>query len=1075
MKISRLQIPILILAIAVGAITGCSKDAKAKRFMDRGNQSFQKGEFQAAEIEYLNVLKVGGLKPAAVRQLGLIYSEQGRLLEAFSYLQKAAELEPENVDVRLKLGLAYLSLRKFKEAGEQATIVLGKQPGNEEAILLLAESAATPEESQKVLKKIEALRQGDRDRPSYHLALGTLYLRQKKQSEAESEVNIALSMDSKSAAANIAAGNLLWMKNDLKGAEPLLKKGSELAPLRSSRRLAYADFKIKTGDAAAAKKILEEITKQAEDFVPAWSYLMEVAFVERRFEDCATLNKKVLALDPINYDALLRSGMLNLIENEPDKAITVFQRMTPIYDTVPQVHYQMALAYLMKKDSTKAMSSLNQALTLNPDYAEASQLAAELNIKRGNPAVAIPSLQNNLKQNPKDAKSHLLLAAAYSSQKNFNEAAAVYQRMMPLFPTNREVPLLLGGVFLQDNKLAEARGAFQKCLDISPGYFPAVEQLVYLDLAGKKYDSALARVKKEVEKQPKAGQPLLLLAMVHLSQRKTDEGEAAILKALELEPNLPSAYNMLVQLYIASNRHKDALEKLEANAIKNPKDQATLMQIGMLHEGMTNYTAARDAYEKLIDVNPDLYAPLNNLAYLYSERFGQLDKAADLAKRARKLSEDPSTADTLGWILYKKQDYAAALPLLQESASSTALSSNPEVIFHLGMAQSMMGEESRARASLQRAIESSVAFPGKEAGRSRLALLAIDSKTASAEVLKDLEKRQRDEPGDPVVLARLAAIYERDGNMEKAVKSYEGVLKKNPQHVPAMMALARYYSNQPNPPSKPLDLVNEARRLAPDDAAITYELARLVYNAGDYKRASSLFQESARKLSNDPNVRYDLALSHYSVGLVAEAEESAKEALKLNGSFPRANDAKRFLAMIDVYKHPNKAAAASADVQQILKADANYVPAAMVSAVLQKQKGELKGAIGVYEGILAKNPLFLPASREVVILYAEVSGDDQKAYALGVKTRDSYPGDPELAKALGILAYRRQDYKRSIQLLKESARTRQDDASIYYYVGLGHSKLKENAESKAAFQRALALNLDEKLSADAKRVMAEMK
>ena len=1076
MKNPRLQISILILALALGAVTGCTKEAKKNRFLQRGNQAFTKGEYQKAEIEYLNVVKVAGLNPVAVRQLGLIYSEQGRLLQAFSYLQKASELEPENADVHLKLGLAFLALRKQKEAGEQALLVIAKQPGHEEALLLLAQSVDKPKEIQVLQQRIEKMRQQDKDRASYHLALATLYLRQQDKAKAEDECKNALLLEPKSAAANIALGNLYWLKNEVKQAEPLLKTGSELAPLRSSRRLTYADFKLKTDAVAEAKKILEDVARQAPDYVPVWSYLMEVAFLERRFDDCATLNKKVLALDPINYDGLLKSGKLNLIQNEPDKAIAVFQRMTPIYDTVPQLHYQFALAYLEKGDAAKAVSSLSRALVLDPGFTDATLLLAELNIRQGNAVVAIPSLLQLLKLQPRVAKAHLLLAAAYSSQKNLDDAAAVYQRMMPLFATNRVVPFLLGDILLKQSKYSEARTAFEKSLVLSPGYYPAVEQLVILDLGDKQFGSALDRVKSQIAKTPVAGEPWILLANVHRAQRKSAEAEADLLKAIELDPNLQSAYMLLAQIYVDSNRQHEALEKLKAFVVKNPKDQATLMQIGMLQEGMTNYPAARDTYEKLISLNPNFSAALNNLAYLYSEHFDRLDKAVDMAERARKLlPDDPSIADTLGWLLYKKGDYSKAIALLQESAANPKLSSNPEVQFHLGMTQYMLGEEPLARIYLQRAVESPVDFSGKEEGRRRLVFLAIDPKTANATVIKELEKRQRNEPDDPVVLSRLAAIYERDGNADKAVKTYEDVRKKNPQNVPVMMKLAKYYSIQANTSAKALDMVNEAHRLAPDDSAITYELARKVYNSRDYKRASSLFQESARKFPNDPNVLYDLALSYYSLGRVPEAEESGKNALHGTGTFARADDAKRFLSMIDFYNHPNKAAGAASEVQQILKADPNYVPAAMVSAALQKQRGNMKEAIQVYETILARNPLFSPALREVVLLYADLPGDDQKAYSLAAKTREAYPADPDVAKAVGILAYRRADYKRTTQLLNESARKRVDDAEIFYYLGMAHFRLKENKESKVALQRALTLNVQTKFAAEAKRVIAELK
>src|SRR5688572_18247511 len=115
------------------------------------------------------------------------------------------------------------------------------------------------------------------------------------------------------------------------------------------------------------------------------------------------------------------------------------------------------------------------------------------------------------------------------------------------------------------------------------------------------------------------------------------------------------------------------------------------MLVGMIHNEKKNFAGARDAYEKLIAINPDFSPALNNLAYLYSEKFNQPDKAFEAARRAHELQPlDPFSADTLGWILYKRADYTWALSLLQESAER--LGAHAEVQFHLGMTYYMMSD-----------------------------------------------------------------------------------------------------------------------------------------------------------------------------------------------------------------------------------------------------------------------------------------------------------------------------------------------------------------------------------------------
>src|SRR5206468_492499 len=193
--------------------------------------------------------------------------------------------------------------------------------------------------------------------------------------------------------------------------------------------------------------------------------------------------------------------------------------------------------------------------------------------------------------------------------------------------------------------------------------------LVDLDVADKQYTAALQRVQKQTEKNPKTPELELLLARIYEAKGEVGQAEAALLKAMELQPNFRPAYLSLAKIYVASNRYQQALEKLQGIVSKNPKDVPALMQIGMIQSEMKNYPAAAESYEKLLAVDPQFSPALNNIAYLYSERLGRIDEAYKMARRAKDLlPNEPYTADTLGWILYKRGEYSWALNLLQESA-----------------------------------------------------------------------------------------------------------------------------------------------------------------------------------------------------------------------------------------------------------------------------------------------------------------------------------------------------------------------------------------------------------------------
>src|SRR5262249_39953100 len=157
----------------------------------------------------------------------------------------------------------------------------------------------------------------------------------------------------------------------------------ELSPFKSSRRLAWVEFKIKTGALGEAKRILEEMNQKAPDYLAASVYLAKIAFAESKYDDCSALLDKVLARDPTNFDALLLRGRLKLARGQSVLALAELERLAKQYPYVPQAHLELAIAQLRNNDPTKAIASLRQAIRLDPELVDAVVLLGELSIRKG--------------------------------------------------------------------------------------------------------------------------------------------------------------------------------------------------------------------------------------------------------------------------------------------------------------------------------------------------------------------------------------------------------------------------------------------------------------------------------------------------------------------------------------------------------------------------------------------------------------------------------------------------------------------------------------------------------------------
>jgi tetratricopeptide (TPR) repeat protein len=1052
---------------------GCSKQSKVAGYLKRGGEYVAKGEYLKGEIEYLNAMRLDPANLTAIRGLGDIYFEQGNTPKAFAFLKKAADSGVTDDDLRLKLARMYLTGRRMKEARDEASAVLQNKP-DLNALVVLSQAAVASNEIHEVSAKLEAMRSRAENTPGFQIAVGTLAMRQQNLKLAEESFKRALAMDSKLSVVHEMMANLYFRQKNVAQGGQALKTAAELAPVRSLTPLRYVEYLKDSGDEAGALQKVEEILKKAPDYLPASVQLAQMHFAARRNDQAAEVVKRILAMDPANYEALLLNGRLQLARGESAKGMAELERLAIVYPRVPQVHYHLAIARLFNSDNAKALASLGQAVALDPDYADALLLQADLNLRRGDAGAVIRSMTELIREKPQLGRAYIILGDAYAMRKSYSEALDAYARLSKVL-TNSPVPYHLTGELLtRIDRPVEARSAFQKALEKSPAYYPSVEQLVELDVRAGKAADAMSRVQAEIQQNPKSAPRLVLLAKVYLAATNNVQAEATLRKAIELEPDSTTAPALLARILTSTGRGAEALASLRQASAKNPNEIGVLMQIGMIEDALGNHAAARDAYEQLLKVKSEFGPALNNLAYLYSEHFNKLDRAYELARKARELSpKDPASGDTLGWILYKRGEYGWALGMLQQSGQ--ALPNEPEVAYHLGMVQYMTGDEEGARASFTRATSIPKKYPGREDAGQRLQLLNVDFAKADASTLARMEKQLADNPGDPIVAGRLALLEEGKGNYDKAVSIYERAIAANKGNVAAMSRAARIYAERLKNPKKALELAKAAREASPEDPALAHTLGALAYTTGDQAWAVNLLEQSSRKLTEDADVLYDLALAQYSVGRISDSEATMQRAIDLGKAFPRLEAGKRWLTMSSLYKDTARLRQSAAVLGEWLKAEPSNPAVLMANGTLHELQTNSAAAEDSYARLLAVYPSFAPASLRLASIYAGRAETLPKAYEMASRLRQTQPNDAEVARLLGTISYRRADYVRAAQLLNESSRTFKSDPEVWYYLGLAHHQLKQKEEARRALGQLLTLESTGLMAAEARRLLAEIK
>jgi len=1062
---------IVTLTLAAALIASCSKEAKKTRFLAEADSYFKAGNYDKAKVSYLNVVRLDPQNALAFERIGTMWLEDGSPLRAAAFLVKANELAPKNDQNRIRLTRCYLAIGRFADASKQALKVLEQTPDNEDAIIALTEAARSKEDIQAAEQHLE--KYPKKDDVSFHLASANLFLSSGDLAAAEKALRPALTVNPNSSAAHMALGDLYLLKKDQKQAGEEFKKAAELAPVRSMERLKYAAFMSAAGDTAETRRISTEMTTQAPDYLPGWTLLAELAFKEGKYDEALSLLENVFSREPQYIDGHRLESEVLLAKGDTKKATEVLERLDQTYPDTPLIKYELARAYLKKNNMNQAKVVLDQAISINPNYAEAILLLADINLRSGHGEAVIEPMTRLLKRSPELRSAALLLAAAYGSLDRFDDAAVVTGEEAKLAPRDPQAQMALGLTLRQAKRNDEARQAFEKAAELAPDNLWPVDQLVELDLLEKHFDTAQQRIDRHFQKTPDSPAAHFFKGKILVAEEKWGPAETELQKTLQLDPNFGGAYDLLVQTYLVTNKLPQALSQLQTQLSKNPNDASALMTLALLHERTNEFAKARDAYEHLLSLKPDLVSALNNLACLYADRLNDLGKAYDLARKARDLQgNDPAIADTFGWILSKRGEYQQALAILQGSAAK--LPDSPEVQFHLGMTAYMMGQPDLARVALQKAASATNDFPGKEESKRHLALLKNDAAAAPELSVSQLEAMAKKQPNDVIAQTRLGEAYEKQGAADKAAAAFEQVLKLNPRLASATTKLAQLYAGPLQNKEKALAYAKKARELTPNDPQVTSILGKVAYQSGNLAWSYSLLQEAARQRENDPSILHDLAWAAYRLGKVNEARETMQKALATGSDFPEAADARTFLSLTALDENLKELVAAENEIQKELQASPEYLPALMAQAALDEQRGQIKPASEIYTSILRRSPDFAPAQKRLAKLYAQEPSTTAAAYDLATKARKALPDDGELAELLGRLSYEKKEYQRAIQLLEESARKTSLNANSLFYLGMSQLQTRQKAEARDVLNQALVGGLQEPLASEARHALADL-
>lgn len=309
-----------------------------------------------------------------------------------------------------------------------------------------------------------------------------------------------------------------------------------------------------------------------------------------------------------------------------EEAFEVYLEMVAQDSTDPRPHLDLANHYRMKGQYERSLHHLKQAM--------ASPL---------------------LEMDKKIVVLMSLFEASLADNSLLEEAYQILDQLVQSDPKDPRVFAMYGDYLSRDGKDEEAISYYKKALALEGGEkFQVWEQILLLQMQNQLFDSLAVNAPKVCLSYP--NQPLpYLFAGIALNQKSEYE------KALNhLEDGLA---------YVLGNQ-----------ALK----EQFYLQLGESYFRIQEYSQSDAYFDKALALNSENATALNNYAYYLSIRGERLDKALSLTEKSNRLSpNNPVFLDTWAWVLYKREEYAAALDKMEKVIKDLP-QKDPEVWEHYG-------------------------------------------------------------------------------------------------------------------------------------------------------------------------------------------------------------------------------------------------------------------------------------------------------------------------------------------------------------------------------------------------------
>lgn len=716
---------------AIMALIGLSRTAYAQEQTDEAREQLSRAEeidpedsevllwkaqmahreerYDVAEEAYTGALEDIGRYDVMTRRkyetisaLIEVLREKGDSSQAFVYEEILADSAPGTIQSGMESAREAYQEGNLDQAADQLSEVLTQAPGHEAASIMLGmirfQQGRVDEAEELLAEHVDKAESGELTKM---LAAARIQLRKPEQAREMLE-----ELDPQGNDPGVVAliGIAALASEDTELGRSLIEQSLAMAPDNSALRVRYARYLAGQDETDDAIAELEEAIERTPESDQARALLARILADSGQEDEAREVVEQWMEDQPDNVRAYNIAGDIAQIGGDTESAQGYYQEAISISPETPESHFALGVLLARDGNTDQGLKHLRHAVERAPDNRRYIRSLLSLAGREDQVGETAEFLDRVGEENESATGPYLALLRNALDNGDDGRASDLADALTDRVDDTERSAAAIGDIYraVAQNALSEgdAKRAQQVVRD-GRDRFRNHQGLALID-ARLQFQGDRARDARDILRTVKTEYPDSAAPYIEEADYLMEKGEyrdaAELYQLARDKEDSPSTLLRQARALRQQDRTGRALEVLEEGVEQFGDNPQVHLNMAMLYQGEDKPDKAREAYEKTLEVAPDNAVALNNLAWLIHR--DDAARGLELAEKAySRNSENPSIADTYGWILLKNGKVNESIEVL-EKARERAPESR-DITEHLAEAYREAGDNNRADALME--------------------------------------------------------------------------------------------------------------------------------------------------------------------------------------------------------------------------------------------------------------------------------------------------------------------------------------------------------------------------------------